>query len=118
MTVVSGNKVQPFAVVRLKVNGEVKTYTNFGVGPIDASVRAVNMVAKDLVNFNLTGFELRSIGKGTEALGEVTVDIEDDEYNVVSSRAVREDIVLAGIEAVIDAINRLILIRKGKQGTK
>ena len=118
VTVVSGNKVQPFAVVRLKVNSNVKTYTNFGVGPIDASVRAVKMVAKDLVNFDLTGFELRSIGKGTEALGEVTVDIEDDESNVVSSRAVREDIVLAGIEAVIDAVNRLILTRKGKTGAK
>ena len=42
-------------------------------------------------------------------MGEVIIKVEDREGNIVSARATHEDIVMASVEAMIDAINKSLL---------
>jgi 2-isopropylmalate synthase len=42
-------------------------------------------------------------------MAEVSVKIEDKDKNIVSARKSGEDIVVASVEAMIDAINKMML---------
>jgi 2-isopropylmalate synthase len=42
-------------------------------------------------------------------MAEVSVKIEDKNGNIVSARKSGEDIVIASVEAMIDAINKMML---------
>ncbi|MBU2617418.1 MAG: 2-isopropylmalate synthase, partial [Euryarchaeota archaeon] len=46
---------------------------------------------------------------GSDALAEVIIGVEDEKGNVVTARAAREDIVMASVEALVSAINRLMI---------
>jgi len=116
LVVVTGNNVTPTATIRLKVNGEDYVASGFGVGPIDASAKAIQKLMENFVNFRLIDFKLESTGNGTDALATVIVKIEDENNRVIFGRSVNEDIVMAGVEAIIDALNRLFISRRG--GTK
>jgi 2-isopropylmalate synthase len=51
---------------------------------------------------------LKSITGGSDAMAEVSVKIEDKNGNIVSARKSGEDIVIASVEAMIDAIDKLM----------
>ena len=108
LVVVTGNKTTPTAMVKLLVDGQERSNSNFGVGPVDASINAVKSIIKDIVNFQLAEFRLESITGGTDALADVTVKLMSETGRLVSGRAVNEDIVMAGIQAIINATNRLL----------
>ena len=46
---------------------------------------------------------------GSDALAEVSVKVEDKSGNVVSARKAGEDVVVASVQAMIDAINKIML---------
>jgi 2-isopropylmalate synthase len=48
-------------------------------------------------------------------MGEVIIKVEDKDGNVVSSRAVNEDIVMASVEAMIDSINKSLLKSRNRK---
>jgi len=108
LVVVTGNKTTPTAMVKLLVNGQERSSSNFGIGPVDASINAVRNVVKDIVNFQLVEFRLESITGGTNALADVTVKLVSETGRLVSARAVNEDIVMAGVQAIINATNRVL----------
>jgi 2-isopropylmalate synthase len=54
-------------------------------------------------------YKLDSITGGSDALAEVSVKVEDKNGNVVSARKAGEDVVVASVQAVIDAINKIML---------
>jgi 2-isopropylmalate synthase len=54
-------------------------------------------------------YKLDSITGGSDALAEVSVKVEDKDGNVVSARKAGEDVVVASVQAVIDAINKVML---------
>ena len=60
----------------------------------------------------LRTFKIESISGGTDALADVIIGVEDGKGNIVTARAAREDIVLASVEAMVSAMNRL----KAKNG--
>jgi len=112
LVVVTGNKTTPTAMVKLLVNGQERSSSNFGIGPVDASINAVRSVVKDIVNFQLLEFRLESITGGTDALADVTVKLMSESGRLVSARAVNEDIVMAGVQAIINATNRLLQLEE------
>ena len=100
----SGSKTLPTSAVLLKVNGEEVKGSAIGVGPIDATFRAIA---------NLTGtrstllyFAVSSITGGTDAQGEVMVRIEDH-GKVVLGQGADPDIVTAAAKAYLNGLNRL-----------
>ncbi|MEM3440164.1 MAG: alpha-isopropylmalate synthase regulatory domain-containing protein, partial [Candidatus Bathyarchaeia archaeon] len=104
----------PVATVRLLIDGKEYRSSHFGVGPIDAAIKAVKNVVSEVAAFDLVEFRLDSITGGTEALANVIVKLADESGRLVSTRAVREDIVMAGVEAIINAANRLLYLRGRK----
>jgi len=120
LVVVTGNKSTPTASVRLLVDGKEYKSSDFGVGPVDASMKAIRNVVADVARFKLVEFRLEAITGGSDALANVLVKVMDDTGRLVSARAVREDIVMAGVEAVINAANRLLQLNSSqarKQGS-
>jgi len=104
LVVLTGTMVKPNATVKMEVAGEVKSISNFGDGPIDAAYKAITHLAQS--KCKLLKFAVSSITGGTEAMGEVSVRLED-EGTIVTGQGVDPDIVTASARAYINGLNRL-----------
>jgi len=82
------------------------------VGPVDAAVKAVRGLLGDDTSIKLRDFRIEAISGGSDALAEVIIGVEDDRGKRVSARSAREYIVMASVEALVSAINRLILLEE------
>ncbi|HET7644522.1 MAG TPA: alpha-isopropylmalate synthase regulatory domain-containing protein, partial [Nitrososphaeraceae archaeon] len=63
----------------------------------------------EVANIKIREYRLESITGGSDALAEVSVKVEDNLGNVVSARKSGEDVVVASVQAVMDAINKVML---------
>jgi 2-isopropylmalate synthase len=75
-------------------------------------MKAVGKLLGDLVKIRLESFRLEAITGGTDALAEVTVRVSDEEGRSVTAKGFSEDIVLAGVYAILNGANRLLQIKK------
>lgn len=105
----TGNKITPTAVIKAKVHGKQKRGSQTGVGPVDAALKAVQTILGKKAKIKLRDFRLDAITGGSDALAEVIIGVEDEKGNIVTARAAREDIVMASVEALVSAINRLMV---------
>jgi 2-isopropylmalate synthase len=108
LVVLTGTMVKPNATVKMKVGEEIKTTSAFGDGPIDATYRAITSLAQS--KCKLLKFAVSSITGGTEALGEVSVRLEDEGF-VVTGQGVDPDIVTASARSYINGLNRLQFLK-------
>jgi 2-isopropylmalate synthase len=113
ITVLTGNKITPTAVLNAEVMGEKKVMSAIGVGPVDASIKAVTSLVGESIK--ITEFRMDAITGGSDALAEVYVTVEDEEGNSFTSRGASQDIVMASIDAVINAVNYLLLRKRGQK---
>ncbi len=107
--IVTGMNIIPTAVVRLNAEGKDLIASEIGVGPVDAALKAIQKIASDVSNIKIREYKLDSISGGSDALAEVIVKVEDKNGNIVSARKANKDIVVASVEAVMDAINKVLL---------
>jgi len=115
LAVVTGIRVIPTASVRLVLDGKEYIASETGLGPVDAAIKAVQKLTSDLVNVRLKEYRIEAATGGSDAMGEVIIKVEDRDGNVVSARAVDEDIVMASVEAMIDGINRSLLKSRNRK---
>jgi len=116
VSVMTGNIITPTATVKAIVRGKERVLANTGVGPVDAAVNAVQGLLDSDTSIHLCEFRIEAITGGADALAEVVIGVEDDRGRRVSARSAREDIVMASVEALVSAINRLMLLNsKTKQ---
>jgi D-citramalate synthase len=108
VTVVSGNTVTPTASVRLKLNGKGKEVTGaaMGVGPVDAAINAVKKAIQEVEPILLEQYNVKAITGGTDAMVEVMVRMRKGN-RTATAMGVREDIVMASMDAVIGCMNVL-----------
>lgn len=106
---VTGMNIIPTAVVRLNSNGNDVIASETGVGPVDAALKAIQKIAGQIDSIKIHEYRLESITGGSDAMAEVCVKIEDKNRNIVSARKSGEDIVIASVEAMVDAINKMML---------
>ena len=107
--IVTGMNIIPTAVVRLNADGKDFIASEIGVGPVDAALKAIQKISGEMANIKIREYRLDSITGGSDALAEVTVKVEDKDGNVVSARKAGEDIVVASVQAMMDAINKVLL---------
>ena len=112
VSVMTGNIITPTATVKAIVRGKEKVLANTGVGPVDAAVNAVQGLLDSDTSIHLCDFRIEAISGGADALAEVVIGVEDDRGRRVSARSAREDIVMASVEALVSAINRLMLLEE------
>ncbi|MBO6109492.1 MAG: 2-isopropylmalate synthase [Methanobrevibacter sp.] len=111
----SGAIVSPTATVKLEINGVEKETSNTGVGPVDAALNAIRELIQDTMHIELEEYNLEAINGGTDALADVFVISSDNEGNKSTGRAIDDDIVMASILAVLDSINKLLLMKKTEE---
>lgn len=100
----SGLGMTPVATVRLATDTGIYEEVSTGSGPVDASYKALAKMTK--VPFVLENYELRSVGSGTDALGEVSIKVSS-QGQVVHGRAVSTDVVQASVLAYVNVLNKL-----------
>ena len=100
----SGNKMVCTAAIVITKGDEEITEVAVGKGSIDA---AFNGVARATgISAELKDYSIRSVSNGNDALGEITVKIDDGNGSVIVGKAIDEDIMEASINAYINAINK------------
>jgi 2-isopropylmalate synthase len=107
--IVTGMNLIPTAVIRLNTDGKDLIASEIGVGPVDAALKAIQKIAGEIANVKIREYKLDSITGGSDALAEVSIKVEDKNGNVVSARKAGEDVVVASVQAMMDAINKVML---------
>lgn len=103
-----GFPLKPTATVTLKdAEGNLMTACRFGTGPIDAAYKAIDEIIP--TQAELTEFNISSVSRGIDALGEVFIRIVDDEGNMYSGRGSDGDIVVSSTKAYLHALNKLLI---------
>ena len=110
----SGSGVSPTATVKLEIDGVEKETASTGVGPVDAALNAIRELIQDTMDIELEEYNLEAITGGTDALAEVFVISSDSHGNKSVGRSTNQDIVMASILAVLDSINKLLLIQRAQ----
>ncbi|HHY00957.1 MAG TPA: 2-isopropylmalate synthase [Methanothermobacter sp.] len=110
-TVITGDNVLPTATVKLNIDGNIKTSAQTGVGPVDAAINAIQSLVRETTDIKLKEYHIEAITGGTNALAEVFVILADKEGNSATGRSTVEDVVMASVEAVLDAINKILIGR-------
>ena len=109
-SVSTGVGTMPYAFVKLNIDGKEIVATDYGVGPVDASLNAIQKITGQITDeVRLKEYRLDSISGGANALCEVTIKVEDARGNIISSKSVGEDIVTTSVQAMVDGINRIML---------
>jgi 2-isopropylmalate synthase len=100
----SGTAAIPTATVRMRVRGEVREGAAVGDGPVDAACKAISQVTG--TSARLARYEIRAVTSGTEAMGEVTVQLEEGGRKVMG-RGASTDVIEGSVKAFIDGLNKL-----------
>jgi len=111
LSVMTGNKLTSTAVIKAKVKDKERIKSQTGVGPVDAALKAVQSLIKEFAVIKLREFRIEAISGGSDALAEVIVGVEDENGNVITAKAASDDIVMASVQALINAINRLMTVK-------
>jgi 2-isopropylmalate synthase len=101
----SGTGTIPTATVRIKIGDQLIQEATCGDGPVDATYKAIDKVIR--LPINLKEYSLQAVTSGAEAMGEVTVKIDDNGV-IVIGRAASTDIIEASAKAYINGINKLM----------
>jgi len=112
LTVLTGS-ITPTSTVRLKINDNgnyiEKVASSVGVGPVDASVKAIVKCFKPMSKVKLLGFYIDAVTGGTDALGHVSIELMDlDTNQIVRANAAHEDIVMSSVLALLKGLNRIM----------
>jgi len=102
-----GTHLQPRATVHLRKGEETIEESAIGDGLIDAAMGAISRAAG--VEARLASFQVSAVTGGTDALGDVVVQVDVDGRRV-TGRGVATDVVEASARAYLAAVNRAIAV--------
>ncbi|MGB4946151.1 MAG: 2-isopropylmalate synthase [Candidatus Competibacter denitrificans] len=95
----------PCAHITLTLDGEERSATAEGGGPVDASFKAIESILQ--TDTDLLLYSVNNITSGTDAQGEVTVRIAKD-GRIFNGQGADTDIVIASAKAYINALNKIL----------
>lgn len=109
-----GTDSKPTAEITLEIDGKPVKEEGTGDGQVDATYKTIASITG--TKSKLLKYAVNAITKGTDAQGEVSVKLTEDEYTVTGHGA-HTDIIIASARAYIHALNKLEhskLERKGE----
>jgi len=107
----SGTGITPTATVDMVVGGRTVKQAGTGDGPVDAVYRTIAAITG--TKSKLDAYLVKGITGGTDALGEVTVKVEE-EGKKVAGHGADTDIIVASAKAYVNALNKLEYWKKGR----
>lgn len=108
ITVATSGPSKATATVTLELHGETVTDAAIGNGPVDAVFKAIDRLS--CIHVTLEDYSLKSISKGTEALGDATVKVRHDQQEVVIGRGISTDVIEASAMAYVNAISKIMTL--------
>ncbi len=102
LEVLSKTGQPPFASLTLMHKGELYDSSSGGDGPVDASFKAIEKLAKSDTQLKL--YSVNAITAGTDSLGEVTVRLKKG-GRIVNGQGADTDIIVASVKAYLHALN-------------
>ena len=108
----SGTETAPTATVELQIEGHRERNIGKGDGPVDAAYRTIAAMTR--TQSHLLAYIVSAITGGTDALGEVTVRLEEGGKTVIGQGA-DTDIIVASAKAYINALNKLAYWKRQRQ---
>jgi 2-isopropylmalate synthase len=102
---ITDTQKKPFAEIEITVEGELKNAKSEGGGPVDATFKAIELIAKS--NTELLLYSVNNITSGTDSKGQVTVRLAKG-GRVVNGLGSDTDIVIASSMAYLNALNKLV----------
>ena len=115
LNVVSGNVAIPTATMEIQVGKDVVRAAGFGTGPVDATFAAIRNITK--TNYPLMKYVVNAITGGSDAQGEVAVQLKYNNHSVVG-RGAHPDVIVASAKAYINALNRLEFLKDSVKKVK
>ena len=103
--VTSGNTISATAHIKLTKSGTATEGISVGDGPIDAAFLAIEQITG--CHYELDDFQLQAVTEGREAMGQTVVKLRAN-GKVYSGRGISTDIVGAGIQAYLSALNKIV----------
>jgi 2-isopropylmalate synthase len=99
------------AILTLEVDGEEKTVTSRGNGPVDALFNAIRMIVPH-DSSALERYEVHAVTGGTDAQAEVSVLLSEN-GRTTRGRGAHQDTMVASVRAYVNALNKM-LVKRGK----
>ena len=90
----------------ITIDGQPRTLTGEGNGPIDAFVRS--LAATSLPKFEVLNYSEHSLGKGAEACAVSYIQIKTERGRALFGAGIDTNIELASIKAIVSALNRAV----------
>ena len=97
----SGNDVIPTATVEIEAQGQRRTASAVGNGPLDAALKAIDAALG--LSLELLDWHTRAVSSGKDALAEVTVRVRHRDQETVG-QAASTDSIEASLKAYLSAI--------------
>ncbi len=112
VNVASGTETPPSATIEMEIDGRHFKSAGNGNGPVDAIYKTIANITQ--TKSKLLKFSVNAITGGTEALGEVSVHLEEDGISVIG-RGAHTDILVASAKAYVSALNKLEYMKGHRQ---
>ena len=103
--ITSGNTISATAHIKLIKNDTPVEGVYIGDGSIDAAFQAIEKITG--CHYELDDFQLQAVTEGREAMGQTIVKLRAG-GKVYSGRGISTDIVGAGIQAYLSALNKIV----------
>ena len=105
LKVVAGTEGPQTAELTMTVQGEEKTATATGDGPVDAVFNAIRQIVPHEAVLQL--FQVHAVTEGTDAQAQVTVRLEE-EGRIVTGNSADTDTLVAAAKAYVKALDNLV----------
>ena len=105
----AGSKHPAKAVLELEIDGNTRTATASGNGPVDATFNAIQEIFPHTANLVL--FSVGAVTEGTDAQAKTTVRLEEN-GKMVDGQGADADTIVASARAYIHALNKLLVKRE------
>ena len=99
------------AILTLEVDGEEKTVTSRGNGPVDALFNAIRMIVPHESSV-LERYEVHAVTGGTDAQAEVSVLLSEN-GRTTRGRGAHQDTMVASVRAYVNALNKM-MVKRGR----
>jgi 2-isopropylmalate synthase len=99
------------AILTLEIDGEDKTVTSKGNGPVDALFNAIRLIVPHEGSM-LERYEVHAVTGGTDAQAEVSVLLSEN-GRTTRGRGAHHDTMVASAKAYVNALNKM-MVKRGK----
>ena len=110
MSITAQTGSAPKATVKLRKGKETFQGAGTGDGPVDAVLKAMDRITG--IRGRLQDYQVRSVTKGKDALGEVSVSVDFGLGELIPGKAASTDVIDASGRAYLNAVNRSFLLKK------